>query len=226
MTFLLVVVACAIGFYFLSKHVLMDLAPMLLNVVKIIFVVLILVAVYVNYTSVSNKIKLEKDITSRKAVVIERLEQVKEAQINFKKVKGFYAGSFEQLTHFLMNDSLVYINAIGEVPDSLLGQEAKALELGIISRDTALIAVRDELFQPNFQQVVDSLSFIPFSGKKKFKIESGEIEKGKVKVKVFEVNAPYTDIFRGLKTDNEGIDMTKSLTLGSMVEPTINGNWD
>ena len=54
----------------------------------------------------------------------------------------------------------------------------------------------------------------------------GEVEKGKVKVKVFEVSAPYTEIFKGLKTDNEGIDMAKSLTLGSMTEPSVNGNWD
>ena len=107
-----------------------------------------------------------------------------------------------------------------------MGQEAKALAMGIIVRDTSKIAVREELFKDNFQQVVDSLSIIPFSGGTKFSINSGEIEKGKVKVKVFEVTAPYTEIFKGLKTDNEGIDMTQSLILGSMEEPNINGNWD
>ncbi len=70
------------------------------------------------------------------------------------------------------------------------------------------------------------MAIIPFSGGKQFSINSGEIEKGKVKVKVFEITAPYTEIFKGLKTDNEGIDMTQALILGSMTEPSINGNWD
>ncbi|MBI2281310.1 MAG: hypothetical protein HYU68_11560 [Bacteroidetes bacterium] len=181
---------------------------------------------YLIYDSIDSKIELEKEVRHRKSVVIERLEQIKEAQINYKKVRGEYAKSFDQLKNFLENDSLIVVKAIGVVPDSLLGQEAKALAMGIIVRDTSKIAVREELFKDNFQQVVDSLAIIPFSGGAQFSINSGEIEKGKVKVKVFEVTAPYTEVFKGLKTDNEGIDMTQALILGSMTEPSINGNWD
>lgn len=181
---------------------------------------------YLIYDSIDSKIQLEKEVKARKLVVIERLEQIKEAQINYKKVRGEYAKSFDQLRNFLENDSLIVVKAIGVVPDSLIGQEAKALAMGIIVRDTSKIAVREELFKDNFQQVVDSMDIIPFSGGTKFAINAGEVEKGKVKVKVFEVSAPYTEIFKGLKTDNEGIDMTQSMILGSMTEPSINGNWD
>lgn len=181
---------------------------------------------YLIYDSIDSKIQLEKEVKERKLVVIERLEQIKEAQINYKKVRGEYAKSFDQLRNFLENDSLIVVKAIGVVPDSLIGQEAKALAMGIIVRDTSKIAVREELFKDNFDEVVKSLDIIPFSEGTKFSINAGEVEKGKVKVKVFEVSAPYTEIFKGLKTDNEGIDMTQSLTLGSMTEPSINGNWD
>lgn len=181
---------------------------------------------YLIYDSIDSKIQLEKEVKARKLVVIERLEQIKEAQINYKKVRGEYAKSFDQLRNFLENDSIIVVKAIGVVPDSLLGQEAKALAMGIIVRDTSKIAVREELFKDNFDEVVKSLDIIPFSEGTKFGINAGEIEKGKVKVKVFEVTAPYTEIFKGLKTDNEGIDMTQALILGSMTEPSINGNWD
>ena len=195
-------------------------------VIQLVLIVASAFMGYLIYDSIDSKIELEKEVRLRKGVVIERLEQIKEAQINYKKVRGEYAKSFDQLKDFLVNDSIIVVKAIGVVPDSLLGQEAKALAMGIIVRDTSKIAVREELFKDNFQQVVDSLSIIPFSGGTKFSINSGEIEKGKVKVKVFEVTAPYTEIFKGLKTDNEGIDMTQSLILGSMEEPNINGNWD
>jgi len=195
-------------------------------VIQLVLIVASAFMGYLIYDSIDSKIQLEKEVKERKLVVIERLEQIKEAQINYKKVRGEYAKSFEQLRNFLENDSLIVVKAIGVVPDSLLGQEAKALAMGIIVRDSSKIAVREELFKENFQQVIDSLDIIPFSGGTKFSINAGEVEKGKVKVKVFEVIAPYTEIFKGLKTDNEGIDMTQSMILGSMTEPSINGNWD
>ncbi|MCB9174921.1 MAG: hypothetical protein H6589_09955 [Flavobacteriales bacterium] len=195
-------------------------------VIQLVLIVASAFMGYLIYDSINSKIELEKEVKHRKAVVIERLEQIKEAQISYKKVRGEYAKSFDQLRDFLENDSLIVVKAIGVVPDSLLGQEAKALAMGIIVRDTSKIAVRNEMFKENFQQVVDSLSIIPFSGGSNFSINSGEVEKGKVKVKVFEVTAPYKEIFKGLKTDNEGIDMNQALILGSMTEPSINGNWD
>jgi len=195
-------------------------------IIQIVLLIASIFMGYMIYDSIDSKIKLEEEIKARKEVVIERLEHVKEAQINHKKVKGTYAKSFAQLKHFLQNDSLIIVKAIGEVPDSLLGQESKALEMGIITRDTTKIPVREELFKDNFDEIVSSISIIPFSDGKEFSIDAGEIEKGKVKMKVFEVSAPYTEIFKGLKTDNEGIDMTAALTIGSMTDPTTNGNWD
>ncbi len=195
-------------------------------VIQLVLIVASAFMGYLIYDSIDSKIELEKEVKHRKAVVIERLEQIKEAQISYKKVRGEYAKSFDQLKDFLENDSLIVVKAIGVVPDSLLGQEAKALAMGIIVRDTSKIAVRDEMFKGTFQKVVDSLAVIPFSGGSSFSINSGEVEKGKVKVKVFEVTAPYKEIFKGLKTDNEGIDMSQALILGSMTEPSINGNWD
>jgi hypothetical protein len=113
----------------------------------------------------------------------------------------------------------------GEVPDSLLGRESEALALGIITRDTTLIPVREVIFKENFQSIIDSLVYIPFSGGEEFTIASGELEKNKMKVKVFEVKAPLTALYKGLKTDNEGIDMSEFMAIGSMEEPTTNGNW-
>ncbi len=107
-----------------------------------------------------------------------------------------------------------------------MGNEAEALRLKIIIRDTTKIPVREELFKENFQTFVDSISYIPFSGGEKFTIAAGELEKGKMKVKVFEVKAPITSVFKGLETDNEGIDMSLFIAIGSMEEPTTNGNWN
>ena len=190
------------------------------------FVAVAVFLAYLNYDSIDSKIVLTETVNKRNKVVQERLEQVRDAQVEYKKVRGEYANSFDKLVDFLKNDSISQVKMIGEVPDSLLGRESEALAMGIIIRDTLKIPVRNELFKDNFANVVDSMMYIPFSGGKQFAIRAGEVEKGKVKVKVFEVVAHLTDIYKGLDTDNEGYNMKDSLMIGSMEEPTTNGNWD
>ena len=180
---------------------------------------------YLIWDSIESKIILTETVNSRNEVVRARLEQVRDAQVEYKKTRGEYANSFDKLIDFLENDSIPLVKMIGEVPDSLLGKEDIALALGIIIRDTIKNPVRNIIFTDNFEAVVDSLPFIPYAGGKKFTINSGEVEKGKVRVKVFEVKAALTDVYKGLKTDNEGYDMTSFIAIGSMEEPTTNGNW-
>lgn len=195
-------------------------------VIQLVLAVVAIFIAYMIWDSIDSKIVLTETVIKRDKVVQQRLEQIRDAQVEYKKVRGEYAGSFNQLRDFLMNDSVVQVKMEGEVPDSLLGRESEALAMGIIKRDTTKIPVRDILFADNFQNVLDSMDYIPFSGGEKFSIRSGEVEKGKVKVKVFEVVAHLKDVYKGLDTDNEGYDMSDSLAIGSMLEPTTNGNWD
>lgn len=225
MGLLIIIILAGIALYFLSKYVLVGLSPMLLNIVKIVFVALIVVAAYMNYDSIQSKIELEKEIKKRNQVVQERLENIRDAQIEYKKIKGEYAGDFNKLLDFLNNDSIVLVYSEGEVPDSLIGQEARALELGIIIRDTTKVPVREELFKENFDKVVKDMNIVPFSDGVEFEIASGEIEKGKVMVKVFEVKTPYKNVYNGLDLKNEGVDLDAYIAVGSMEEPTTNGNW-
>ena len=225
MGLLIIIILAGIALYFLSKYVLVGLSPMILNIVKIVFVALIAVAAYMNYDSIQSKIELEKEIKKRNQVVQERLENIRDAQIEYKKIKGEYAGDFNKLLDFLNNDSIVLVYSEGEVPDSLIGQEARALELGIIIRDTTKVPVREELFKENFDKVVKDMNIVPFSDGVEFEIASGEIEKGKVMVKVFEVKTPYKNVYNGLDLKNEGVDLDAYIAVGSMEEPTTNGNW-
>lgn len=220
------ILAGSVAFYFLSKYVLIKQPPLVLNIIKLVLFAIVVVVAIMNYNSIQNKIELEKEIAHRNDVTIKHMEHIKDAQIAFKKEKGFYARDFRQLTNFLQNDSLVIVKAIGEVPDSLLGQEALALEMGIIIRDTSLIPVRTEMWiGEDFDKIVADMANIPFSDSKQFSIEAGEIEKNNQKIKVFEVKASFKDIFNGMEVKNEGVDLEEFMILGSMTEPTTNGNW-
>lgn len=225
MGLLIIIILGAVALYFLSKYVFVGLSPMLLNVIKLVFVALIAVAAYMNYDSIQSKIELEKEIKKRNKVVQTKLEKIRDAQIEYKKLKGEYAGSFNQLLDFLNNDSLIIVYSEGEVPDSLLGHEARALELGIIVRDTTKVPVRQELFKEDFDKIVKDMNIVPYSDGVEFEIAAGEIEKGKVMVKVFEVKTQYKNVYNGLDLKNEGVDLDAYIAVGSMEEPTTNGNW-
>ena len=196
------------------------------TIIQIVLAVASLFMAYLIYDSIQSKINFQKETERRKNVAIEKLKDIREAEVLYKTRYGKYAKTFNQLLNFLRDDSIQVVFSVGDVPDSLLGQTARAIELGIITRDTSLIPVRDSLFTDNFNTIVDSLAYIPYSGGKEFNIDAGEIESGKVKVKVFEVSAKLGDIFRGLDIKNNNIDGEELLKVGSMEEATLNGNWE
>lgn len=166
----------------------------------------------------------------RKSAVIQDLKDIRTAQIAFKDKYRVYAGDFNTLISFVKNDSLAVIKAIGEVPDSLT--EDQALKAGIISRDTVFVPAYETIFNDDYLSTrdnrftfdLDQLPLVPFS-EKSFSIESGNIEKGKVVVQVFEVSTDYATFLDGIDASNKGIDLEKIIRVGSMSEASINGNW-
>ena len=182
--------------------------------------VVAVVLAYFIYTGIQNKIIFQEKAEARREVVQERLTHIVTAQKTFKGEKGRYSANFDELINFLHNDSLTIIKAIGNVPDTLT--EAEAVEQGIVIRDTSLVPART-IFDASF--AIDSLRIVPFGEGSEFKMKAGVIEKNKVNVNVFEASAKLKDVYNGLKTKNENIDLEDLLKVGSMTEPITTGNW-
>lgn len=180
--------------------------------IQSILIIAVLVLGYFLYESIATPIRFEKEKTKRYAKVIDRLKDIRNAQIAFKDVYGRYTGDFDTLISFLKNDSLPVVRAIGNVPDTMT--EKQALELKLIIRDTIRIPVRDTLCVV-YNYPIDSIRFVPFTSTP-FKMKAGEIETGsKVVVKVFEA------------VDAAPFDPTKVLQVGSVTEANNNaGNWE
>jgi len=177
---------------------------------------------YLNYDSIQNKLEFIAEQNRRKAKVVKRLIDIRSVQISYKKLYGEYAGNFDNLIGHVKNDSMPVIKADGFVPDSLT--EAEAVEMGIVTRDTFLLSVRDTLFPSDY--FVDSLRYVPFSDGEEFTLQAGEIEKNKLKVKVFEAFASYEKILHGMDFTEEYIDLSNGIRVGSMTDPHTRGNWE
>lgn len=198
--------------------------------IKIVLWLVVIGLAYLVYNSIAGKIEFEAETKNRRQQTIQRLKDIRVAQLAHKSVKNSYARSFKELLSFVKLDSFPVIKAVGTVPDTL--SEEEAVQLGLVSRDTSYISVEDSIFSIRYLEgrfgsfSVDSLPYIPFGANSEtFEFKSGEIEKGKVKVKVFWVNAKFEIIYTGLNTMNEAIDLEEGLAVGSMEEPSTSGNW-
>lgn len=207
------------------------------TVIQIVLVFVIIGLSYACYESVYSVIRFRKTQKMRQTANIQKLKDIRKAQIAFKDMNGQYTGSFDSLINFVKYDSLKLVKKEGSLSDSLLEAgwtEKKALKVGLIKRDTILVSVLDSLFGKSYQ--IDSLACIPFVKGEKYEMGAGEIKTGSgVKVKVFEAKVSNNTYLKGLdqqEVDNLSdkalkLDRYPGLKVGSLDEANNNaGNWE
>lgn len=199
--------------------------------IRLILWPVIIILAWLVYRSPINLKEFQDESNLRKAAVVQNLKDIRSAQIAFKDKYRTYAGDFNTLMDFINNDSIAIIKAIGETPDSL--SEEQALEMGIIKRDTVFVSAGQNIFNAEYLKTRDQrfpfdlnkLHKVPYSEGESFNIESGDIEKGKVVVQVFEVSTTFGTFLKGIDANNKGIDLDDIIRVGSMSDASINGNW-
>ena len=201
-----------------AKHIALILIP--LNIILAYFV----------YNSINSEVEFQQVAKVRVAENVQKLKDLRQVQIAYKKVNNNYSNNFESLINFLENDSMAIVKAIGETPDSLT--DAQALELGIISRDTAYVLAKETVFDEaylssrneKFPLDLSILTTVPHSDQN-YSVDAGMVEKGKVAVQVFEISTTYGAVFTGLDAENKSFELGNLLKVGSMDEASLNGNW-
>lgn len=186
--------------------------------VIVVMLILSVLLGYFNYDSIKRPIEFNEKKSEIYAEVVQRLKDIREAQVAYKKEYGKYAGNFDTLINFLKNDSISVVSMMGFVPDTLT--ESEALELGIISRDTTRIPAfesvyHEEYLKTRFKKVAlaaDSLPKVPKSNNE-FAMETDMVERNNVLVPVFEVRDP------------EPFDPKEPMIVGSLEDPRTAGNW-
>jgi hypothetical protein len=184
------------------------------------FIPLALVTAYFAYRSIQAPIEFNIEKKKRYAKVESKLKTIRDWQLAYKGVYRKYAVNFDTLTNFINTDSFPVIKALGTVPDTLTEQQA--VDMGIVTRDTILISVRDSLFKSGGD--INDMRLIPPGNNEDFMMESGMIERGKVEVPVFLVEALNMYIFEDIEP--EYYNPQKGMRVGSMTEPSTSGNWE
>ena len=205
--------------------------------IQSILAIAVLVLAYLLFESIQEPIRFNKEVDKREDATIQKLKDIRRAEEIYKSKFGLYMGDFDTLIAFVKFDSLPIVLAIGSIPDSLydLGvTEKKAIEMGIIVRDTNYVSVLDSIFHSTYN--IDSLRYVPFADTNQFFLGAADLETAsKVKVKVFEAYVLNNVLLHGLNkqliinynADREKIVGFKGLKVGSLEASTNNaGNWE
>ncbi|MFW6257316.1 MAG: hypothetical protein ACOC11_00905 [Prolixibacteraceae bacterium] len=209
---------------------------------KIVFQIALIIAAvvlaYFIYRGIERPIEFEEAKEERYLETIDRLKDIRKAQLAYKNVHGRFTGSWDTLINFVMNDSVRNVRKIGELTDSMIEAgltERKAMEQGLIIRDTVKESVLEAVF--NNQIEPQELQYIPVPDTTaKFQLGSNIVTTGSgIKVPVFEARAHNNIILKGLDRQyvinlnerNRLNEKYPGLKVGSLTE-TINnaGNWE
>ncbi|SRR6056297_78271 len=168
---------------------------------------------------------------------IQKLKDIRTAQLAYKDEFGQFTGSFDTLINFIKSDSLNIVKAEGRLSDSLLEAgvtEKEAVKRGIISRDTIKVAIKDSLFSNDFN--ADKLWQVPYTKDDSFQLGAKIVETGNVEVPIFEAKVHNDILLRDLNKQlvinlNERMEkrMKKypGLKVGDLEKPNNNaGNWE
>ncbi len=190
--------------------------------------------VFAIYQSINSPIEFNKVKSERYLKVIDRLKDIRNAQVAFKSVKGIYSNSFEELVKFV--DSAQF--TIVQKRDSSYMQYDRIYRIDMLREvivvDTlGYVSVKDSLFSNT-----DSYKFmasIPIEGvDEKFQLKADIIDKNGYNVPVFEVRVAKDLILFDQKKDlisqekqTVSVDGVNGpdIVLGSLSDVSTNGNW-
>lgn len=209
---------------------------------RTVFQILLFIAAvgltYLIYKGIQRPIDFEKAKEDRYDATIERLKAIRKAQVAYKDAYGRFTGSWDTLINFVENDSVKRVRKVGELTDSMIEEgltEKKAVQLGLLIRDTVRESVQEAIFGGDFN--AERLKYIPVPDTTaEFQLGATTITTGSgIKVPVFEAKAHNNIVLKGLdrqfvinlNEQRRTNEKYPGLKVGSLIKTVNNaGNWE
>lgn len=160
---------------------------------QILLAVVIVGLIYVIYVQISTPIRFDDELKAKKALVIERIKDIRTAQRAYKSKYQHFTNSFDTLAAFVLTDTLELERKIVDEDDSVAMAMLK--KAGKKNVEKFKVAVIDTIFSPKKLSPMDveKLRFIPGTDDKaEYIMEAGIITtESKVVIPIVECRAPY-----------------------------------
>jgi hypothetical protein len=204
------------------------------KIITYVLYFLSIILVFQIYNSIDAPIEFNKVKNERYQKVIERLKDIRNAQVAFKSVNGIYSDNFDSLVNFIETGQFTII----EKRDSSYMQYDRVYRIDMLREvivvDTlGFVSVKDSLFKNDNRY--KNLALVPIDGiDEKFSIKADIIDKNGYNVPVFEVKVSKDVILFDqdkdlLMQEKETVSVDgvngPALVLGSLEDVSTNGNW-
>jgi len=207
------------------KFALQNISHMKKILIQVVLLVVIIALGYFVVESIMEPVRFDKERRERQKVVVEKLKDIRSSQLIFKRVNGSYANDFDTLIKFVTVAEIPLVKMIPDPEDTTFTKT--------INDTVGYIKVADTLFA-NKRYTIGELSLIPYSEGEEFEMSSDTIERGGVEVFVFEAKAPFTALMKGMDEQTvlniiakaEDLEKYPGLKVGSLTEPSTDGNWE
>lgn len=200
----------------------------------ILFAIIVLLAWQV-VKSIQAPIKFGNEQKTREAKVVERLIDIRNAEVLYKNANNKYTANFDSLILFCQNAEIPIVKIVPDPTDTTFTRT--------INDTIGYVKVMDSIKSKREGFNINDIKFVPFSNpQQQFELESGNIDRNGIKIPVFEARTPYEVYLAtpgtafsekewkqrvdNAKAEKESINRYAGLKVGSMEEATTDGNWE
>ena len=204
-------------------------------VINIILFAIIVFLAWQVVKSIQAPIKFGNEQKAREAKVVERLIDIRNAEVLYKNANNKYTANFDSLILFCQNAEIPIVKIVPDPTDTTFTRT--------INDTIGYVKVMDSIKSKREDFNINDIKFVPFSNpQQQFELESGDIDRNGIKIPVFEARTPYEVYLAtpgtafsekewkqrvdNAKAEKENINRYAGLKVGSMEEATTDGNWE
>ena len=185
--------------------------------------------------SIQAPIKFNTEQKARETKVVERLIDIRNAEVLYKNANNKYTADFDSLIQFCQTAEIPIVKIVPDPTDTTFTRT--------INDTIGYVKVMDSLKSGRDNFNISDMKWVPFSQpQQNFEIEAGTIQRNGINIPVFEVRTPYEVYLANpgaaftekewkqrvdnTKAEKESINRYAGLKVGSMEEATTDGNWE
>jgi hypothetical protein len=188
------------------------------KIIQIVLLIVMIVLGYFVWETIQTPVRFNREKDFRSEIVVQNLRDIRAVQQAYRALNDTFHPNIDSLARFLVEGQIPVVNIIFDPTDTLL--------VRTINDTIGFVSVADSLFgrRPNFR--LADFAFIPFSDGRKFEMDARRIERGGVRVPVFMAKARKDYYLRGMDETMIRQPSVRDLIVGSLEEPTTDGNWE
>ena len=200
----------------------------------VLFAIIVLLAVQI-VKSIQAPIKFNHEQKNREAKVVERLIDIRNAEVLYKNATNQYTNNFDSLIQFCQFAEIPIVKIVPDPTDTTFTRT--------INDTIGYVKVMDSIQGERTNFNINDLKYVPFGANHEvFELEAGTIKRNGIDIPVFEARTPYEVYLAtpgasfsekewnqrrdNAKAEKESINRYAGLKVGSMEEATTDGNWE